>query len=400
MITKILTVEKLKEIFSNILLTKTDKVTKISIGSVLNGVVYGVAKIAQKLLKDIALIEARIFPDSASGKYLDEIAKLNGVPERFQETKSSTFLRLVAEPGTTYVAGLNNFSGQGINFILDDNVTVGVNGFTYAKVRSVEKGSKTNVDPLTIKKVNPVPTGHKYVINEYKAVGGRDFESDDLFRKRIKNQVNLLATKTKEFLKQVLISVNENVLNVFILGIDYDGKIKIGVSSVDGGNFTSIELNDMKEKIAEYLSLSEMFSLNQNIVSGYKIVNIEYQPIDISFRVLLKENYDYDEVRKRIQTAINKYLDWRKINEDGFIVDWIRLINIIKNDEGVELVPEKHFYPNNNIEIQKGMLPRVRGFLMLNLNGDIINDNQNNLNPNFYPNQPDFNKQALILKQL
>ena len=76
MMVKLTTVEELKQIFVENLLNSTDKVTKISEGSVLNGVAYGVAKIAQKIIKDVALIEAHQYPDTATGKYLDLLAEI------------------------------------------------------------------------------------------------------------------------------------------------------------------------------------------------------------------------------------------------------------------------------------------------------------------------------------
>lgn len=54
------------------------------------------------------------------------------------------------------------------------------------KWKSDSEGASTNVDPLSINKLNPVPSGHIACTNEYRATGGRDDEDDDLFRIRIK----------------------------------------------------------------------------------------------------------------------------------------------------------------------------------------------------------------------
>ena len=101
MITKVLTVEQLKQIFLEIFINKTDKVSDISDNSVLNATAYGVSKVAQKCMKDIAIVESHIFPDSASGIYLDNSATLFGAEPRITSgVGSSTHLRVVAEPGT------------------------------------------------------------------------------------------------------------------------------------------------------------------------------------------------------------------------------------------------------------------------------------------------------------
>ena len=51
-------------------------------------------------------------------------------------------------------------STSGITFSLEEDVVIGVNGYAYAKVRCDQEGLDTNVDPLSVNKVNPIPTGH------------------------------------------------------------------------------------------------------------------------------------------------------------------------------------------------------------------------------------------------
>ena len=83
MITKVNnTISFLKNLWVETFLNKTDKVTDITDNSVLNGVAYGTAKVAQKALKDIAIVEAQIFPEEATGDYLDRAAQLFGVTPR------------------------------------------------------------------------------------------------------------------------------------------------------------------------------------------------------------------------------------------------------------------------------------------------------------------------------
>ena len=209
MLTRISNIEELKQIFAEGFFNKTDSVTKISDNSVLNGIAYGCSKIGQKALKDIALVESHILPDNAFGEHLDSIAERRGIAPRFLASESSTYLRLVADEGTQYQVATNSFvSNSGITFNLESDVTIGAIGYTYAKVRSQETGGRTNVDVLDINTVTPVPTGHTYVINEAIAIGGRDVESDDLFRKRIKEGPNILAKNTLAYMAQVMNKIN------------------------------------------------------------------------------------------------------------------------------------------------------------------------------------------------
>ena len=174
MITRVSTITELKQIFGEVLMNKTNKVTKISDESIVNGISYGVAKIAQKALKDIALVETHIFPDGAFGIHLDLVANKYGISDRFTTSKSRTFVRVVGVVGTFYQAGLQVFIGGGVSFDLIEDVTIGINGYAYALVTSQTSGLSTNVSALSIHTVNPAPLGHQYCVNEYQAEGGRN----------------------------------------------------------------------------------------------------------------------------------------------------------------------------------------------------------------------------------
>ena len=146
MITKVSnTIANLKNLWIEMFLNKTDKVSNIADGSVLNAVAFGTAKVAQKAIKDIAIVEAQIFPTSATGTYLDKSAALFGVSPRKQALGSSTYIRVYAEPGTLYEVGTTFISKNGIRFIVDKPFTVDNSGYVYVSVRSVITGSATNV---------------------------------------------------------------------------------------------------------------------------------------------------------------------------------------------------------------------------------------------------------------
>lgn len=398
MITKITTVEELKQIFTETLLNQTDKISKVSPGSVVNGVAFGAAKLAQKNLKDIAVIEAHLFPDSAVGSELDTLAELKGVASRLTALKGSGFVRVVGAPGTAYIPGTNVFSGSGQKFDVDVNIVIPNEGYTYVKITSQNAGFNVNVDPLTINSITPVPTGHEFCINEFAIQGGQDAEDDDLFRNRIKNEINVLAKTTKSYLEQVFRKYNSNVLRVFNQGLDTVGDLQIGVASVNGADFTASELADFLAKGEEYLSLNELKPDGLNNY-GIKILNVPQFPIDVSCRVDIDNSYSTDEIRKQAQIALSKVVDWR-FWEQGTVIEWIDLINAVKSVPGVRLTLDNFFFPNTNFTIPRGYLPRFRGFLMMNTIGTILENVSGTLNPVYYPAQSDFAYQITVLKSL
>ena len=398
MITKITPVEELKQIFLEIFLNKTDKVSDVSDDSVLNAIAYGNAKLTQRTLTNQAIIEGHIFPDSAYGEYLDNLAAIRGVAPRFGAVGSTTYVRVMADEGTSYIAGIHTFtSTSGIVFDLEENGVVGINGYAYLKVRSQQSGLNTNVDALSINKVSPIPQGHISVINEYAATGGSDQESDTLFRERIKTNMNQMSRTTLSYLEQVFMKINPRVLRLHKGGIDSDGKFNLIVVSVNGQNFTTAEFDEILSKSEEYLSLSEL--LREGSDFALKLNNVDWLPVDIEFRADIDPAYDIDSVRRNIQIQMNKLFDYR-FWKYGDKIEWENMLYAAKNVEGVRYVPDTHFYPQADINVPKYRLPRIRGFIMRDLDGNIIEDNNGVLSDVFYPNEEDRSYQESVLTMI
>ena len=398
MITKIVPVSDLKQMFLEILLNKTDKVSDISDDSVLNGIAYGCAKVGQRLLVNQGIVEGHLFPDTAYGQYLDNIASIRGVSPRFGACGSTTYVRVIAEPGTSYIMGVQKFtSTSGVTFELEESKTVDENGFAYIKVKSTQVGTSTNVDPVSINKVSPKPNGHISVTNEYAATGGMDAESDALFRQRIKNSVNALSRGTIAFIEQVFMKINPRVLRVFKGGITSNGKINLIICSTNGASFSQNEFDLMISRSEEYLSLYDIL----REVSGYalNLVNVDWQYVDVSFRVELDPSYDVDVVRKNIQIQMNKLFDYRFWNQ-GDRIEWDDLLQVAKNTEGVRYIPDNYFYPQADINVPSNKLPRIRGFIMYDLNGNIIESNNGLISDVYYPNSPDIDFQSSVVNTI
>lgn len=398
MITKITPVEELKQIFLEIFLNKTDKVSDVSDDSVLNAIAYGNAKLTQRTLTNQAIIEGHIFPDSAYGEYLDNLAAIRGVSPRFGAVGSTTYVRVTADEGTSYIAGIHTFtSTSGIVFDLEESGVVGINGYAYLKVRSQQSGLNTNVDALSINKVSPIPQGHISVINEYAATGGSDQESDTLFRERIKTNMNQMSRTTLSYLEQIFMKINPRVLRLHKGGIDSDGKFNLIVVSVNGQNFTTAEFDEILSKSEEYLSLSEL--LREGSDFALKLNNVDWLPVDIEFRADIDPAYDIDSVRRNIQIQMNKLFDYR-FWKYGDKIEWENMLYAAKNVEGVRYVPDTHFYPQADINVPKYRLPRIRGFIMRDLDGNIIEDNNGVLSDVFYPNEEDRSYQESVLTMI
>lgn len=384
------TITNLKNLFIEMFLDKTAKVSNVADGSVVNATAFGVAKVAQKAMKDIAIKEAQIFPDTATGVYLDKAAALYGVSPRKGALGSSTYIRVSADPGTVYDTSVTFVNKNGIRFQVDEALTVGESGYGYVKVRSVNAGYSTNVPPNSITNVSPQPQGHIECTNEYYAIGGRDSEDDETFRIRIKNNLNILSKNTIEYWTQTLSNIDDRVLKVMSAGLDEKGIYNLYVVSQNGIFFTEEELDTLLESAQGYFGISEL-NIEGKVV-GIGIKNIDWFYVGsergLDFRVQLQPDYDVSTVRQNIQVNLTKYLDFR-FWTPGKIVEWDDLLDIVKKTDGVKYVPDEYFFPYYDQQVPANQLPRIRGFVMRDQDGNILYDSDSNLSPLFYPSEPE-----------
>ena len=401
--TQITDKEELKTLFDEALFNHTNEVTKNTPNSVLSGIGYGVATAGQKSLVEVANVESYLFPDTASGSQLDGIASNHGIGARFSTSGSSTYIRIEADSGTSYVSGTHTFTGtHGIVFNLDADITISSLGYGYAKISSSTAGLETNVDALTITSISPIPSGHSRCFNEYSATNGRDNESDDLFRKRIKEGVNVLARGTVSSLEQAFMKVNSNVLKIFNQGLDNTGNTQLAIATQNGVDLTSNELLALLSTAQDFVSLSDHRPYGDGTY-GIVLSNIDYEPIDVNFRVELETGYDPDKYRLDVQKRLSKYLDFRTFDSSTDLVEWDDFLDIAKNVRGSRYVPDQYFFVNSgrvDIKIPRNKLPRLRSFAIYDGQGVLIQNIAGTLNPVFYPNQVDLNYQLTVLKTI
>ena len=382
------TITNLKNLFIEMFLDKTAKVSNVADGSVVNATAFGVAKVAQKAMKDIAIKEAQIFPDTATGVYLDKAAALYGVSPRKGALGSSTYIRVSANPGTVYDTSVTFVNKNGIRFQVDEALTVGESGYGYVKVRSVNAGYSTNVPPNSITNVSPQPQGHIECTNEYYAIGGRDSEDDETFRIRIKNNLNILSKNTIEYWTQTLNNIDDRVLKVMTAGLDEKGIYNLYIVSQNGIFFTEEELDTLLESAQGYFGISELNIEGKAVGIGIKNIDWFYVGSErgLDFRVQLQPDYDVATVRQNIQINLTKYLDFR-FWTPGKIVEWDDLLDIVKKTDGVKYVPDEYFFPYYDQQVPANQLPRIRGFVMRDQDGNVLYDSDSNLSPLFYPSE-------------
>lgn len=385
LITEVLTIADLKTLYTETFLNHTSKVSKISDLSVLNAHAFGVAKIFQKDLKDTAILESQIFPELSSGSYLDNAAKLVGTLARLSASASSAYVLVKADPATIYIPGESYFtSSQGVTFNIVDVVIVNTNGYAYIPVVSAASGKNTNVGAFTINRIIAPPSGHKECTNEYEAAGGRDAENDEDFKSRISTYAQFASKSSSENLLNNLRLLNTDILGIKKSGYSEDGKVLISIYNCNGRYFTVDELGNLEDKLGEFMSMSDVD--DQAGVLGVKLRNIEWHQVGgaggIDFRVDILSGFSEVDVRKNIQIQLTKFFDFRFFNKNK--IEWDDLLQLVKSVKGVKYVPDEFFLPHTDSLIEKFKLPRVIKFIMRDMSGSILFNNNSSILPIYY----------------
>jgi hypothetical protein len=217
--------------------------------------------------------------------------------------------------------------------------------------------------------------------------GGRDAEDDETFRIRIKNNLNILSISTLEYITQVFQNIDDRVLRVINAGISDDGKRELKIVTQNGVSLLDSELEDLLDASKDFFPITDKNRFGDLI--GIKLTNVDFYYVGgdagIDFRVDIFDNFATDDVRRDIQVNLTKYLDFRYWDYTKK-VEWDDLLSIVKNTRGVKYVPDSTFKPNTDEIVPVNQLPRIRTFIMRDVNGNILFDSNNILSPVFYPN--------------
>lgn len=384
-----------RSLLSEIFFSLQSKITKISEGSGISGLLASIARLGGKVEKDLAVYMARLYPTFASGVHLDDSAEVFGISPRSTGSKATVYLKIFAQQNTQYLASTHQFkSSSGNSYELLENHTVGASGVLFVLVRSVLQGSVGNSDPLTINQVTPVPVGHLLVTNEVAATGGQDLENDLSLRARILGVSNMLSKNTPSYLEQIMMKFQPLVSKVYSNGLTSSGLIDLKILTWSGQPLTELELSDLSEAIGPYLSLRDSNHF-QSITHSVQLTNVEFFPIDIELRVQLSYGSNIEIVRRQMQSNISKILSPDQLSP-GRTIQWEDLYLACKSVSGVNLIPVEYFSYQSDYLLDRPRFPKLRGFILRDLSGVLLTSINSETN-RLYRSQLDIDFQQIAL---
>lgn len=360
MLIKNKTIEELKtEFISSLRSNCGDKITKVLPDTVFNGLAFAISKITQKIIKSAAQIEARTFPELANNSTLDQIASENGIPVRYSASKSMVVLLFYAADTTFYASGFQVKNSDGIVFETKKDLTVNENEFGFVVSESLTTGSVNNVEANTLTiPVTTAPVGHVSVTNTFKAINGRDQEAYRDYQNFILNIENILSKNTEAYYDALVRNFNREIIKVYSeVVIGEINSFNLYVVKNNAADLSSGELTTLKNQIVPYTPLSD---------NKFNILNVVYTDFDMIVPVRLITGYILADVLKDMQVNIQDFMNLT--NWDfGQKLQWDDLLEVCKNTEGIEEVFDSGFYPNSDIQISDGSLPRLNNFTIENV---------------------------------
>jgi hypothetical protein len=188
---------------------------------------------------------------------------------------------------------------------------------------------------------------------------------------------------------------------VLFCGLDSQGKIQLAIVTQNGADLLPSEIDELLRNSQQYLNLTEFRALptNREHITSLVLKNATWYELDITMRVEFYNNVNIDSVRIDIITKISKYFDVRYW-KGGQKIEWDDLLQIVKSTSGVRYVADQYFSPKVDIRPPSFEIPRVRQFIILDLQGTIISDINGALLPIYFPNDIDSDYQRTILKSI
>lgn len=330
--------------FNRVFLSTNPEITKTSPNSVYMSLAAGVAALAQKSLKENALVETYLNPNLATGTRLDEIADQRGIPARqASSTESSVWVRIGANEGAEFTTDHVFTGDHGITFRLEEGFTAGAGGFSYRRLQSIASGLIANVTAFSINRITDPPSGFLFTINETPSFGGREAETDDQFRHRIKNYTNILSFNTISKIGFLANLANPKVFRVLPLGRGDRSQIRLGIITHNGVRLTPDELSFLDGTIRPQVALTD---------SNLNFENLEPKALEIRARVQLAPNAPSNTVVfNRVQLLIDSFLRGLVYSGEANFLDWVQIYNLIALDPDIVAVSSTDFAPNTPVDL-------------------------------------------------
>lgn len=262
------------------------------------------------------------YVDEQSGAYLDKHAALLGMARK-AGTRASAQVVFSGRAGLTVPAGTVFLTAGGLEFTLEEAVTLGPDGTGTGQLRAAEVGDAYNVSAGEISRVlRNIPGLAGWSSQE--AAGGTDPESDgDLFR------------RIDERRKRPATSGNEAHYREWALSCDGVGDCKV-TGLWDGAGTVRVLLVDYDRQPVDASVVSACAAYIQTqrpVGADVTVVSATGTAINVSAAVVLQEGVSLADVKAAYRAKVDAYL--RELAFQQYTVYVNRVASLLMDVEGV-----------------------------------------------------------------
>lgn len=267
-------------------------------GSFADSTVGAAARQVSEFYKALPAVVSMLFVDETSGRYLDLVGETYFNITRRPGAKASCAVTLTGSAGVVIPAGTLFLTATGLQFALEETVTIPAEGTTQGALEATEEGSAYNVGAGAIVSMYVNITGLTSFQNE-EASGGIDPEGDQALYQRI-----------KERRQRPVNGANGWQYRAWALSVPGVGEAKV-VELADGPGTVGVTLVD-----------STMAPASQEIVAACRTMMDSQRPVgatvEVSAPTALKVEVDAgvvispattaSQVKASFQAALTTYL--------------------------------------------------------------------------------------------
>lgn len=289
----------------------------------------------EKIYETLEYIFLNSFAETATGMYLDNIAKEVGV-FRKQPTKAKGIVLIKGTAGTLIPIGTKVASDTYI-YLTTEEKSVGNNGEVNVPIESEFKGKTYNIPPNTIINFPVTIPGLNSVINKIATIDGYDGETDEELRERYYFKVREPVTSGNVYHYKKWSMEVEGVGGVKVFPL-WNGAGTVKVVIVNSEIQTAD--SELLERVKNYLEEVRPIGATVTVISATN------KNINISGTVRISKNVDFEEVKTLFNVAIKEYL--KKVGFKQTYVSYAQIGNILLNIPGVS--------DYSNLQINNGVL--------------------------------------------
>ncbi len=267
------------------------------------------------LTSDIDFIKKQMFPNTASGEYLDLHAQQRGL-SRISGSKASGNITFAIDTPLDYEfiipsGTICTVPDGSLNFIVTEDTTL-FRGGTYviAPAEAEKTGTQYNISTDTVSTVVTYFSAGVSVTNSTIFTGGTDDEDDEALRERIAYSMQNISNGANAAYYISLAKSVDEIQSASIVTADVPEPYTFQIFLGGKGCCPSAEkATEVRKLIYQKKSIGiEIY------VSEAAKVEV---PVDVS--ISIDSSYDFDEVKESVENAVTKFFEGVSVGEKVYL---------------------------------------------------------------------------------